>query len=142
MALAAAGWAWPLPSAHPVVRPFVAPATEFGAGHRGIDIGAVGAPGAAVYAPADGVVHYAGVIAHRPVLSIAHAGGVLSSYEPLASPLAQGDRVRRGQRIGTLAGGHCSTACLHLGARIDGRYVNPLLFFGDVPRAVLLPVRR
>jgi hypothetical protein len=43
--------------------------------------------------------------------------------------------------VGVLLAGHCAATCLHLGARIAREYVNPLLFLGDVPRAVLLPVR-
>jgi murein DD-endopeptidase MepM/ murein hydrolase activator NlpD len=108
------------------------------AGQRGIDIRA--SPAAEVRAPADGVVHFAGVVVDRPVLSIDHGGGVLSSYEPVETTLHKGDVVRRGQVIGTLAAGHCaSRACLHFGVRIAGEYVSPLLFLGGQPRAVLLP---
>ncbi|MCU1417872.1 MAG: family metallopeptidase [Schumannella sp.] len=133
-------WAWPVPSPHAVVRPFVAPPTAYARGHRGIDIRA--GAGVAVRAPADGIVHFAGYVVDRPVLSIEHAGGVLSSFEPVDAVVAAGDPVRRGQVVGVLLAGHCAAPCLHLGARIDGRYVNPLLFLGDVPRAVLLPVRQ
>jgi murein DD-endopeptidase MepM/ murein hydrolase activator NlpD len=73
------------------------------------------------------------------VLSIAHGNGVLSSFEPVSTTLVAGDRVARGQAIGVLLPGHCSSPCLHLGARIDGEYVNPLLFLGGVPWSVLLP---
>jgi murein DD-endopeptidase MepM/ murein hydrolase activator NlpD len=132
-------WAWPVAAPHPIARPFVAPATQYGAGHRGIDIRAPA--GTVVRAPADGVVHFAGFVVDRPVLSISHAGGVLSSFEPVEASVAAGDHVRRGQVIGVLLAGHCSASCLHLGARIAGEYVNPLLFLGEVPRAVLLPVR-
>ncbi len=140
MILATALWAWPVPAPHPVVRPFVAPATAYGAGHRGVDISAP--VGSLVRSPADGVVHFAGVVVDRPVLSIAHAGGVLSSFEPVVATVSAGDAVRRGQVVGTLAAGHCTSGCLHLGARIDGEYVNPLLLLGEVRWAVLLPVRR
>ena len=95
-----------------------------------------------VLAPADGVVHFAGWVVDRPVLSLAHGDGVISSYEPVESVLAEGYVVRRGDVIGTLLPGHCRTPCLHLGVRIDGEYVSPLLFLGGQPRAVLLPVRR
>lgn len=132
-------WSWPVAPPHAIARPFVAPATEYGAGHRGIDIRAPA--GSVVRAPADGVVHFAGFVVDRPVLSISHAGGVLSSFEPVDPTVAAGDHVRRGQIVGILLAGHCSSSCLHLGARIDGEYVNPLLFLGEVPRAVLLPVR-
>lgn len=134
-----ARWSWPVGPPHALVRPYVAPASEYGAGHRGIDIRAPA--GSLVRAPADGVVHFAGFVVDRPVLSIAHGGGVLSSFEPVVASVAAGDHVRRGQVIGMLMAGHCTAACLHVGARIDGEYVNPLLFLGEVPRAVLLPVR-
>jgi len=134
-----AAWAWPVASPHPVVRPYLAPLTRYSAGHRGID---VGAPDTAVRAPADGTVHFAGTVVDRGVLSVAHAGGLLSSYEPVTTTLKAGDLVRRGDVIGTLQPGHCSTPCLHFGVRRDGEYVSPLLFLGEVPRSVLLPTRR
>jgi murein DD-endopeptidase MepM/ murein hydrolase activator NlpD len=137
---AAAIWTWPVAPPHPVVRAYLAPPTPYGAGHRGIDIGT--AEGSPVLAPDDGVVHFAGVVVDRPVLSIEHAGGVLSSFEPVTTTLHAGDAVHRGEVIGTLVAGHCSaTACLHLGARVDGEYVNPLVFLGGVPHAVLYPTR-
>jgi len=138
IAAAAALWAWPVAAPHPIARPYLAPAGPYGPGHRGIDIRAPA--GAEVRAPADGVVHFAGVVVDRPVRSIDHGGGVLSSYEPVVTTLAEGDVVRRGQVIGTLAAGHCTAGtCLHFGVRVDGRYVSPLLFLGGQPRAVLLP---
>jgi murein DD-endopeptidase MepM/ murein hydrolase activator NlpD len=130
-------WSWPVSAPHPLARPYLAPPTPYAAGHRGIDIRA--AAGSTVLAPDDGVVHFAGVVVDRPVLSIAHAGGVLSSFEPVVSTLSAGDSVERGEVIGTLLGGHCAAPCLHLGVRVDGEYVNPLLFLGGVPWSVLLP---
>jgi murein DD-endopeptidase MepM/ murein hydrolase activator NlpD len=138
LAAVAALWAWPIAAPHPIARAYLAPATPYAPGHRGIDIRAP--VGAEVRAPADGVVHFAGVVVHRPVLSIDHGGGVLSSYEPVETTLHEGDAVRRGQVIGTLLTGHCATgACLHLGVRVGDEYVSPLLFLGGQPRAVLLP---
>jgi murein DD-endopeptidase MepM/ murein hydrolase activator NlpD len=131
-------WSWPVSGAHALARPYVAPAGPYGAGHRGIDIRA--AAGAEVLAPDDGVVHFAGFVVDRPVLSIEHADGVLSSYEPVQTALVAGDRVTRGQVIGTLQSGHCASPCLHLGARVDGDYVNPLLFLGGVGWSVLYPL--
>ncbi|MEO8528081.1 MAG: M23 family metallopeptidase [Pseudolysinimonas sp.] len=136
--LVAALWAWPVPSPHVLARPYVAPATPYSTGHRGIDIRAD--LGTEVRSPADGVVHFAGVVVDRPVISIEHARGVLSSFEPVQPLVATGDRVTRGEVIGILLAGHCATPCLHLGARIDGEYVNPLLFLGGLERAVLYPL--
>jgi len=158
-------WEWPLAAPHTLVRPYIAPATPYSAGHRGIDIeahetsenagsdggstvtaesspdAAAAGPEISVTAPAAGTVHFAGFVVDRPVLSIRHPGGVISSFEPVSTTLAIGDAVREGEAIGTLELGHCSSPCLHFGVRIDGGYVSPLLFLGGVPRAVLLPTR-
>lgn len=131
-------WDWPVDPPRSIVRAFLSPATPYATGHRGIDLGA---PGGVLYSPADGVVRFAGVVVDRPVLSIDHGGGVVSSYEPVVASVAKGDPVARGQTIGEVIGGHCSSACVHVGVRVDGEYVSPLLFFGDLPRAVLLPTR-
>jgi murein DD-endopeptidase MepM/ murein hydrolase activator NlpD len=131
-------WNWPVSGAHALARPYIAPAGPYAPGHRGIDIRAPA--GAAVLAPADAVVHFAGFVVDRPVLSLEHADGVLSSFEPVQTTLVAGDHVSRGQAIGTLLPGHCSSACLHLGVRVDGEYVNPLLFLGGVGWSVLYPL--
>jgi murein DD-endopeptidase MepM/ murein hydrolase activator NlpD len=96
-----------------------------------------------VTAPDSGVVHFAGQVVDRPVLSIEHEGGILSSFEPVKPSVAAGDPVERGEAIGILQSGHgdCGT-CLHLGARIDGEYVNPLLLLGELQPAILLPTKR
>jgi len=136
----AATWDWPVPAPHRVVRPFVAPPTPYAAGHRGLDLTVPA--GTEVRAPADGIVHFAGVVVDRGVLSIEHAGGVLSSFEPVDALVARGERVRRGQVVGVLAesapgASHCAESCLHLGARIDGEYVNPLLLLDGLDWSVL-----
>lgn len=135
---AAGSWGWPVAAPHPVVRPFIAPATPYSAGHRGIDIRSSGHE---VFAPAAGVVSFAGVVVNRPVLSIRHPGGVVSSYEPVQSTLSPGDAVGRGQPVGMLLPGHCSSLCLHFGVRVDGLYVSPLTLLGGIPRSILLPTR-
>ncbi|MEO8095455.1 MAG: M23 family metallopeptidase [Pseudolysinimonas sp.] len=132
-------WRWPVPAPHVVARPFVAPATPYSSGHRGIDIRS---DTGQVYAPAAGVVSFAGVVVDRPVLSIRHPGGVVSSYEPVQTDLSAGDSVSQGQPIGILLAGHCAMLCLHFGVRVGGQYVSPLLFLGGIPPSVLLPTRR
>ncbi|MFF1633747.1 murein hydrolase activator EnvC family protein [Leifsonia sp. NPDC058248] len=133
-----ARWLWPIapPS---LSRGFEAPPTPYAAGHRGIDLRA--APGSPVAAPSGATVRFTGVVVDRPVLTLDHGGGVLSSYEPVATELSVGDVVAAGAALGTVAtGGHCAAVCLHIGVRVDGEYVSPLLFFDRVPRAVLLPL--
>ncbi|WP_306231220.1 murein hydrolase activator EnvC family protein [Agrococcus beijingensis] len=129
-------WGWPVAS-HEVARAFDPPATPYGSGHRGIDIAATA--GAPVVSPDDGTVRFAGPVAGRPVVSIDHGGGLVSSFEPVEPLVATGEPVARGQRIGTLLAGHVAgEARLHLGARLHGAYIDPLPLLG-VERPVLLP---
>lgn len=133
-------WTWPVTV--PIIsRAYLAPAQRWSAGHRGIDL--VSEVGTPVLAPDHGVVHFAGTVVDRPVLSIRHSGGLLSSLEPVSTALAAGDPVRRGETVGAVAepGGHCGQGCLHLGARLDGEYVSPSMLLGGVPPSVLLPTR-
>ena len=132
-------WSWPLDEPHPIVRPFIAPASAYSSGHRGIDI--AGTDDEVVRAPAAGIIHFSGFVVNRYVVSIDHGGGVLSSFEPVLSELVEGALVRRGERIGALQSGHCGAPCLHFGVRVDGLYVSPLNFLGDIPRSILLPTR-
>lgn len=132
-------WSWPVDPPRAILRPFLAPATAYGPGHRGIDIRT---PGGVLLAPDDATVRFAGVVVDRPVLSLDHGDGVISSFEPVAASVGRGDRVQRGQPIGRIVSGHCPDACVHVGVRVDGAYVSPLLFFGGLARAVLLPTRR
>lgn len=91
-------------------------------------------------APADGVIAFRGTVVDRSLLTIEHPGGYVSTFEPLRSDLSAGDLVSAGDQIGTVdLGGHAAAGTLHVGVRLDGLYLNPMLLFGQVPRAVLLP---
>ena len=136
---ATARWEWPIAEPHTVVAPWQAPANDYSAGHRGIDIAA--APGDAVYAAESGIVHFVGTVVDRPLVSIDHGGGYLSSIEPVTSTLSKGDLVAKGQQIGVVAtGGHCSTDCAHFGVRKDEVYISPMMMLGKPPWAILLPL--
>lgn len=132
-------WSWPLSPIPNVTRPFDLP-HPYGAGHRGVDLDA--AAGAFILSPDDGVVHFAGWVVDRPVLSIAHSNGLISSFEPVTATVAKGDAVVRGDVVGHLATEqmHSPSGGLHLGARDGDTYIDPLALLGAVPRAVLLPL--
>ncbi len=84
---------------------------------------------------------FAGTVVNRPVITIEHSDTVLSSFEAVTPLVAKGESVKRGQVIGTVTTGpHCESDCLHIGVRVHGEYVNPLIYFGGVERAVLLPL--
>jgi murein DD-endopeptidase MepM/ murein hydrolase activator NlpD len=131
------GWLWPL-AGFRIVQPYRAPAHAYGPGHRGIDIEPRGPRG--VRAPAGGVIAFSGRVAGRGILTIDHGDGLVTTLEPITSALVTGDRVQRGQTVGTLStGGHTAPGALHFGVRRDGVYINPWVLLGGVPRAVLLP---
>lgn len=131
-------WRWPVDGPREVAVPYRAPAHEYGAGHRGIDVPV--SPGAAIRAPADGVIAFRGVVVDRPLITIEHPDGYVTTFEPLSSALSPGDVVSEGDVVGAVdVGGHSSPGTLHIGVRLDGAYINPMLLFGDVPRAILLP---
>jgi murein DD-endopeptidase MepM/ murein hydrolase activator NlpD len=138
--LSAAGWSWPLEPRPAVVRGFDLPAEPWLAGHRGVDLAAVG--GQHIRAPSAGVVGFAGWVVDRPLLTVVHPDGVTSSFEPVQSTLKAGDRVVKGQDLGTLApGGHCGATCLHWGVRNAADiYLDPLQFILDRRPSVLLPL--
>ena len=132
-------WSWPTGGPVDVLRRFDLP-HPYAAGHRGIDLAT--SAGSPVLSPDDGVVHFAGVVVDRPVLSVRHQSGLISSFEPVEASVAAGDAVRRGEVIGTVsvAVTHAPNGGLHLGARLDGAYVDPLALLGAIPKAVLLPL--
>jgi len=131
-------WRWPVAGPRTVIAPFRAPVHDYGPGHRGMDVTA--APGAEVLSPAAGVVAFRGTVADRELITIDHGDGYISTLEPVSSDLAAGDAVLAGDVVGALvSGGHAAPGTLHVGVRIDKRYVNPRGLFGLPPRAVLLP---
>jgi murein DD-endopeptidase MepM/ murein hydrolase activator NlpD len=139
-ALPGGGFRWPLDGAPRVVRPFDPPAQPWLAGHRGVDLAAT--PGATVRAAGAGQVRFAGRIAGRPVVSVDHADGLRTTYEPVEPGVRAGDRVSAGSPIGQLAGVHpgCTVAgCLHWGLRRGDVYLDPLSLLG-LGQVRLLPL--
>jgi murein DD-endopeptidase MepM/ murein hydrolase activator NlpD len=133
-------WTAPLAGGLTVTRPFDPPPGPYAAGHRGVDLG--GAPRSPVLAAGDGVVVFAGMVAGRPLVSIEHAGGLRTTYEPVDPSVAAGQQVARGSPIGTLVGGHAGCprdACLHWGLRRGETYLDPMALLRP-PRVRLLPM--
>ncbi len=133
------GWTAPVPGEWVLTRPFEPPPHPFGAGHRGVDL--AGSPWTPVLAAGDGVVIFAGMVAGRPVVSIDHADGLRTTYEPVDPSVGAGARVTRGSPIGTLLAGHAEcprSACLHWGLRRGETYLDPMLLLRP-PRIRLLP---
>jgi len=127
-------WAWPVGRAG-LGHTFDPPVSEYGPGHRGIDIAA--RSGTPVRAVAPGIVTFAGRVGAVDVVTVDH-GGERSTHQPVSTGVRQGDAVRRGEVVGTLLPGpsHCAGPCLHLGRMAadaddhDGEYLDPLELLG------------
>jgi murein DD-endopeptidase MepM/ murein hydrolase activator NlpD len=124
---------WVLPVERPVVDLFRPPSTPWGPGNRGWEFASV--PGDPVVAVGSGVVVFAGDVAGRGVVTLAHPQGLLSSVTGLSAvTVGRGELVAAGKRIGTAA------ARLHLGFRRNGVYIDPASIYGSGQHAVLVPV--
>ena len=118
-----------------VVREYRQSEIPYSAGHRGIDYEAT--LGQAVFAPAEGKVHFAGEVVNRQLISLDHGQELLSAFEPVCSQLTEGDSVVSGQLIGEVCEGeasydpHCQPSiCVHFSVRKNGEYLSPLWFTG------------
>ncbi len=137
---------WPLRPRPAVVRTFDAPSPDWNRGHRGVDL--AGTADQPVYAAGAGTVVYAGMLAGRQVVSLAHPGGLHTSYEPVQASVRVGQLVAAGAVIGELLAGHpgCPVAaCLHWGAMwgpaARAEYVDPLGLLAATPIR-LKPLRK
>ena len=123
------------PVAGPVVDPFRPPAHVGAPGNRGLEFAT--RPGSPVTAAAAGIVVFAGQVAGRRHVTVAHADGVRTSYSFLRSvAVGAGQRVEAGQVLGTAG------TSLHFGARIGKAYVDPAVLLGATGRARLVPLGR
>lgn len=127
-----------------IIREYRQSETPYSAGHRGIDYEAT--LGQAVFAPADGQVHFVGKVVDRQLISLDHGQQLLSAFEPVCSQLTEGEFVDSGELIGEVCEGqasyevHCeSTICLHFSVRKNGEYLSPLWFTGELMPSRLLP---
>lgn len=124
---------WPIVGA--IVRTYQPPATDYGAGHRGIDVAAQ--VGDIVVSPIEGTVTFAGNLAGRGVITVS-AGALKVTIEPVTSMVPKGTPVTAGRTIATVSGsGHCPETCAHIGVRIATRYADPFAVLGSQARAVL-----
>lgn len=130
-----------------IERPFTAPAGPYSPGHRGVDLELT--PGAAVRAPAHGIVRVAGRVAGKYVVSIEHPHRILgrvgwrTTYDGVLAAVEPGTHVKRGDVIGTAVGsivGDAHTHGLHWGLKRGRTYADPLLLLRRT--VVLKPLGR
>lgn len=119
-----------------IIRPAEIPEKNWERGHRGVDLKAQ--PGDAILVSRGGTVHFAGVVAGTPTVSIMHSDGLRTTYEPVRATVAKGQHVTRGEVIGHLVdaeqlGEHArKQPGLSWGAKIGEAYIDPLTLLGSV----------
>jgi murein DD-endopeptidase MepM/ murein hydrolase activator NlpD len=95
--------------------------------HTGLDIAAsVGTP---IYAPADGVISFAGYDGgYGKLLSLDHGYGVVTRFGHCSELYVQvGQKVKRGDVIGAVGNtGRSTAAHLHYEVRVNGIPVDPI----------------
>ena len=132
-ARAGAAVPWVMPVHGAVVRPFRAPVTPYGPGHFGVHFAVP--PGTPVRAAGGGVVTFVGKVDGVLFVVVRHPGDLRTTYGFLAAtPLRPGDRVGRGEVLGTTRG-----PILHFGLRRGAFYLDPLQLFHPT-RVELVPV--
>ena len=118
----------------PVRDPFRPPACTWCAGNRGLEYDT--APGQDVRASARGTVTFAGQVAGRLWIVVAHADGLRTSYGLVTGiAVSVGQVVVAGQRLAAAG------EAMHFGVRRGDVYLDPALLLGGaalVPRLVPL----
>lgn len=115
----------------------VAPGKERASLHKGLDIAAM--EGTPIYAPADGVVRFAGRYGgFGNYVSIVHGYGIVTKYAHTEKVLVKaGERVKRGELIATVGGsGRSRGVHLHYEVWVNDKAIDPLGFLppGSVPK--------
>ncbi len=141
VAQAKSSWVLPIQAPAMLVRSYLAPNSDYSAGHRGVDYSVT--PGQALVSPSDGVIAFKGTVANKPVLAVQHSAGFKTAFEPACSFLPEGSKVLMGQPIGwicpdLLYRSHCHPwLCLHFSLRHNGQYLSPLALIGGLAPSVV-----
>lgn len=142
-------WRSPLQSNLEVLRPFLRPTSDWGAGHRGVDI--VAGSETQVLAPHASKIGFANLAFGVPTVVLNHEDGSSQVFQPvcLLGTSELGQSLKSGQAFGVFCSndandGHCGQlGCIHWSYRLDeDTYINPLRMIGDLQPASLLPFGR
>ena len=121
---------------------YLAPMTEYGSGHRGIDLAAL--VGDEVLSPATGEISFIGKVGYRNVISVRFGNSFTASIEPVCSELLEGTLVTLGSPVGFICEPdpeyiwHCSEICIHFGTRSEQGYFSPLALMNELAPSRLL----
>jgi murein DD-endopeptidase MepM/ murein hydrolase activator NlpD len=132
-------WSVPITGVQRLVKTFIAPQSQWGPGHRGIDY--LTTEGAAILSPSDGTLRFSGSVATKPVITV-QSGPYRASLEPVCASQGKGQAVEAGQVIGSVCGAgyrsHCEPQlCVHFSVRNASGYLSPQLLLGQLAPSVL-----
>ncbi len=139
-------WQPPFGSSLHVVRPFLRPTSDWGAGHRGVDL--VASKSVVLLAPHRAKISFANQAFGVPTVVLDHNDGSSQVFQPvcLLEDNQVGQELLTGQTFGVFCGaglkeGHCGQLdCIHWSYRLDkSTYINPLRMIGWLAPASLLP---
>lgn len=139
-------WRSPLKANLEVLRPFLRPSSDWGAGHRGVDI--VVASNTQILAPHGSQIGFANLAFGVPTVVLNNNNGSSQVFQPvcLLGNKELGQNLKPGQAFGVFcpggaANGHCGQLfCVHWSYRLDKEtYINPLRMIGILQPAELLP---
>ncbi|NDC19229.1 MAG: M23 family metallopeptidase, partial [Microbacteriaceae bacterium] len=82
-----------------VINQYEAPLSEYGTGHRGVDLAAP--IGTEVIAPVSGEISFSGQVGYRESITILFGNSFRTSLEPVCSEFIEGTPVLAGDVIGT-----------------------------------------
>jgi len=122
-------WAEPIPFFNDKIQEqYLAPASKFGTGHRGVDFKL--APFGEISAPATGTLAFAGKVVDRNVVTLKTEVG-LASFEPACTQFEVGEQIERGEPFAIHCPAdaeyeyHCEN-CVHFSVRDSFGYLSPM----------------
>ena len=139
-------WRWPVDDPA-VIRPFLKPSSEWGSGHRGIDLDS--RPGDPLFSPADGRIGFSGLAFGVPTV-VLEIGALSSVFQPacLDTEFNPESEIIAGEQFAEVcssnADHHCAPGdCLHWSLKPDKiEYLNPLIKLDEIAPATLLDPTR
>jgi murein DD-endopeptidase MepM/ murein hydrolase activator NlpD len=140
-------WLPPLNASLEVLHPFLRPSSDWGAGHRGVDI--VADADSMVLSPHRSTIGFANLAFGVPTVVLDHEDGSSQVFQPvcLVESVGLGQKLDAGDAFGAFCSndsndGHCGQlGCIHWSYRLDkDTYINPLRMIGVLQPAKLLPL--
>lgn len=119
-----------------IERVFMQPNSDWGAGHRGIDL--VAKAGAELTSPTEARIKFAGLVFGRPVITLLTPDNLVLEFEPacLKPPSSVGDHLEEGDVFATFCSAelstHCNDPCLHWGVRAGEGYLSAQRFLFEL----------